>query len=114
MAQIAYEKGCARSTVGKALDDFKLSTDKSERMNVRPGQVPYGFRVKHGRLVPHQGEKQVIAYLSEMKSQGSTYGQMVQWLNKHGVITKNRANGWDRPTVYKILKREIDLPTQPS
>lgn len=33
-----------------------------------------------------------------------SYGKIANWLNENGIKTKNGAK-WDRPTVYKVLKR---------
>jgi Recombinase len=39
-----------------------------------------------------------------LKNTGATYGEIAKWLNTQGVKTKNGAQKWDRPTIFKMLK----------
>lgn len=69
------------------------------------GQVAYGEKIRNGKIVPHLGELRIVGELVSMRKQGLSYGKLVKWLNQNEVPTKNRSKVWDRPTVYKILKR---------
>jgi hypothetical protein len=60
--------------------------------------------VVNGQLLPHKSEQGVIAKLRDLRQAGMSYGKLAHWLNENGVKTKNGAK-WDRPTVFKILKR---------
>jgi Recombinase len=104
MAQIARERGCVRSTVRAALVGLGFKTQDRKELNCNKGQVPFGFRVVHGNLVPHQGEKAVLGRMADLKNTGATYGEIAKWLNTQGVKTKNGAQKWDRPTIFKMLK----------
>ena len=56
----------------------------------------------------HHGEQKIIAELAAKRAEGESYGHLADWLNENGVKTKNCADKWDRPTVYKILKRHLE------
>jgi hypothetical protein len=105
MAQIAREKGCVRWTVGAALKTNEVARGSNDVIRYAPGQVPYGFRVHRGQLVLHQQEQVAIDQIVALRHKGFSFGQIVDHLNSNGVPTKNRVKGWDRPTIYKILKR---------
>lgn len=106
MAQIAREKGCARSTVGKAFKINKIVRGSNDAACHACGQVPFGFRVQKGQLVPHQKEQSTIDYIVALRQGGCSFGQIADHLNSNGVPTKNRAKAWDRPTIFKICQRE--------
>ncbi len=106
MAQIAREKGCARSTVGEALKINKIVRGSNDAVRHAYGQVPFGFRVQRGQLVPHQKEQSTIDHIVALRQGGSSFGQIADHLNSNGVPTKNRAKEWDRPTIFKICRRE--------
>jgi hypothetical protein len=69
------------------------------------------MKMQKGLLVPHLGEKTVIEKLRQLRAEGKTYGDLVDWLNANGIRTKNGGN-WDRPTAYKILKRTTITPPE--
>jgi hypothetical protein len=108
MNQIARERGCARSTVGAALTDFGFEIKVRKDLRCNMGQVPFGFRIVCGNLVPHRAEKLALDKMTGMRIAGSSYGQIAAWLNSERIKTKNRAAKWDRPTVYKILRNRHD------
>ncbi len=109
MNQIAREKGCVRSTVRSALIELGFKTQDRKELHCNKGQVPFGFRVVHGNLVPHNGEISAIQEMIKMKNSGASYGDIAIWLNSKQVPTKNRTGQWDRPTIYKILKKQESL-----
>ncbi len=111
-SQIAREISSARSTVSAHLTEFEIKVDeKMERSN--KGQLGYGERLVKGRLVLHKGERAIISEMAELRRTGSSYGEIVNWLNSRGIKTKNKKNKWSRPTVYKILSKESSLNHQP-
>ena len=54
--------------------------------------------------MPHLAEQEALQQMVFLRNSGSSYGEITAWLNQSGIKTKNRANRWERPTVYKILK----------
>ncbi|MEZ4871342.1 MAG: hypothetical protein R2827_03660 [Bdellovibrionales bacterium] len=63
------------------------------------GQVPFGYRVQRGQLVPHLKEQATISQMVALREDGCSFGQIVDHLNSNEVPTKNRTRAWDRPTV---------------
>lgn len=108
MAQIAREKGCARSTVAAALVNLGFEIRARKDLRCSKGQVPFGFRVIHGNFVSHSSELEVINKMIQMKHRGMSYGEIAKWLNLSKIPTKNRSKKWDRPTVFKIIGRNIN------
>jgi hypothetical protein len=47
--------------------------------------------------------------MAARRADGESFGDLVDWLNGSGVKTKNGAGKWDRPPVYKILKRRLAM-----
>tara|TARA_Y100000590_G_scaffold456214_1_gene606375 strand:- start:1432 stop:1878 length:447 start_codon:yes stop_codon:yes gene_type:complete len=103
-SQIAREISSARSTVSAHLNDFEIEPKDSVNRNSK-GQLGFGERLVKGQVVPHKGELAVIEEMLSMRSDGASFGKIVDWLNQNNVRTKNRVRKWDRPTVYKIINR---------
>jgi hypothetical protein len=59
-------------------------------------------------LVEHLGEQKTIVKMAARRAEGASFGDLVDWLNENGVKTKNGVGKWNRPTVYKILKRYLE------
>jgi len=97
---------CSASTIAKYLLEVGIEPRAERLPRQRRGQIPFGMKLRKGQLVPHKGEQLVNAKLAEMREGGASFRQFVNWLNDKGIKTKNRAKRWDRPTVYKILKRQ--------
>ena len=105
LAYIADLAGVSKTTVKDRVKSFGLKRqDDGPRLR---GQVPYGWRLVKGKLVEHQGEQNIITQMAARRADGASYGGLVDWLNGDGVKTKNGVGKWDRPTVYKILKRRL-------
>ncbi|MGE0171174.1 MAG: recombinase family protein [Oligoflexales bacterium] len=105
--QIARELGCARSTVSKYLADHEIEIRTGDTPGQRKGQTGFGEKVRNGKVVPHLGELALLDKLQEMRDRGVSYGELVTWLNQNGIKTKNGLAKWDRPTIYKILQRNV-------
>ena len=105
LAYIADLAGVSKTTVKDRVKSFGLKRqDEGSRLR---GQVPYGWRLLKGKLVEHLGEQKIIVQMAARRADGASYGDLVDWLNGDGVKTKNGVGKWDRPTVYKILKRRL-------
>jgi hypothetical protein len=104
-AQIAREIRCSRATVIEHLHEFDIPIRDTPAHRQRRGQIPYGMKMRNGKLVEQKGEQEIIEKLRIMRSEGKTYRELVVWLKFHNVKTKNRKSQWDRPTIYKILRR---------
>lgn len=108
MNQIAREKGCARSTVGAALLELGLGRQNKSSLRCNKGQIAFGERILHGRIVRCQSEHRIIKQMAAMRVAGDSYGQIALALNASQVKSKNRKSQWSRTAIYKILKRFSD------
>jgi hypothetical protein len=61
--------------------------------------------MQKGLLVPHLGEQAILADMVKLRQQGKSFGDIADWLNQSEIKTKNGSAKWDRPTVFKIIKR---------
>ena len=106
--QIAREIRSARSTVKEALETFGIqlrSIDDAHKLN--KGQVAYGEKVIKGKTVRHCAEQRVLKQMLKLRNEGASFGKIANWLNSEGIPTKNRTAAWDRPTVYKVIRRSL-------
>lgn len=60
ITQIAAETLSSKSTIRRALMEFKIPIRSIGKPGLRPAQAPYGYRRQNGLLVPHLGEQRVI------------------------------------------------------
>jgi hypothetical protein len=103
--QIADEQECSHSTVLAYLEKYDIPIREYAPQVQRRGQIPYGYRLINGQLVPFIREQKIIHEMVTMRQQGDSLGEITKWLNDSGIKTKNLKAKWDRPTVYKILNR---------
>jgi len=81
---------------------------RAERLpRQRQGQIPFGMKMRGGQLTVHVGEHAIVLKLLQMRAEGKSHSDLVDWLNANGIRTKNGGK-WDRPTVFKILKRNLE------
>lgn len=72
---------------------------------LRPAQIPYGYRLSNGVMVPHLAEQKVISSIKKMSDEGLSYRKICEFLTSVGVPTKNRGHGWHPEMISRILKR---------
>ena len=70
------------------------------------GDVPYGYRLKAGRLVAHESEQEAIALIRELRSKGHSLRRIGEELESQGYRTKTRRKHWNPKTVSAIIERE--------
>jgi hypothetical protein len=75
-----------------------------EAIEGRSGQVPYGKRIKNGRMVDCKSELRLIEKMRDLRDKKYSYWKIAQLLNDWGVSTKNGGTRWHPTTVMKILK----------
>ena len=98
---IAKASGLSRTSVKDALRAYGVKREQGSR--IYQGQIPYGWKLEHGRLVEHKKEQEVIAFMREKREAGQTLRQIADRLNGAGLKTKNQ-RVWQAATVLKILK----------
>ncbi len=105
MNEIARDRGCSRSAIKAALEELGFTIKPRSDLNCSKGQVPFGYRVLNGRLVTHEGETAVLNQMLQWRTSGASFGEIAQRLNARGIKTKNRVRQWDRPTVFRMLRK---------
>jgi len=76
---------------------------KNERREVY-GEVPYGFAVVDGALVPDQEEQDILRRIRHLRAHGMSYQKVADTLNSMGVSAK-KGGQWDRVRVFKIMQK---------
>lgn len=71
----------------------------------RAGGVPFGFNADaDGALTENQTEREALTFMLQMREGGSSYGEIVAELVKRNVPPKKGGPGWQRSSVWRILK----------
>jgi DNA invertase Pin-like site-specific DNA recombinase len=70
------------------------------------GDVPYGYRMEAGRLVPDTGEQKAVALIRELRDAGNSLRQIARELEQRGYRTKTGRRHWHPKTVAAIIDRE--------
>jgi DNA invertase Pin-like site-specific DNA recombinase len=90
---------------------FALNHKRSQ--GERPGTTPYGFETtEDGRLVPVRAEQETLAYIAELRREGTAYATIAEHLNAEGVRTK-RGKRWYASTVASLIKKVIPRHGRP-
>jgi hypothetical protein len=105
IAQIAAQIVSSRATVRKALIEFGIKTRQRGKPGLRPAQVPYGYRMVDGLMIPHQGEQKVLSVVQKMNAKGLSLRQICEFLTSIGVPTKRRGQRWHPEMVRRLLQR---------
>jgi site-specific DNA recombinase len=76
------------------------------------GSIPYAFKEDGGRLVPDQAEQAVLARISVLRDEGTSYAAIADRLNREGVLAK-RGGIWHAMSVRSVLRTSarIAVPT---
>jgi hypothetical protein len=107
--QIAREIRSARSSVLEGLSAYGIPMRSEKKAHQRnKGQLAYGERMMNGQVIVHKAEQRILKKIIKLRDQGHSFGQIADWLNTSGIPTKNAKKNWDRPTVYKIVKRTLE------
>lgn len=70
------------------------------------GDVPYGFRLEAGKLVPDAGEQKALALIRELHAAGHSLREIARELEERGYTTKTGRLHWHPQSVKQILERE--------
>jgi DNA invertase Pin-like site-specific DNA recombinase len=91
------ERQMIRSRTKAALQSKKI---KGERI----GQIPYGYSLSNDgiHLVLCEREQKVIALVKELKSQGVSSRETVNYLNKNKILSRT-GNIWGRTQIVRML-----------
>ena len=78
--------------------------DRGEKLG---GDVPFGFRVRGGKLYPHKREQEAIGFICRLKGKGYSLRAICAELESEGFRTKAGKKQWNPKTVSAIIKREV-------
>ena len=78
--------------------------DRGEKLG---GDVPFGFRVRGGKLYPHKREQEAIGLICRLKGKGYSLRAICAELETEGFRTKTGKKQWNPKTVSSIIKREV-------
>ena len=69
------------------------------------GDVPYGYRLEAGRLIPDPSEQKAIALIRRLHRKGYSLRGIAQELEARGYRTKTWRTHWQPAAVSAVLKR---------
>jgi DNA invertase Pin-like site-specific DNA recombinase len=70
------------------------------------GDVPYGYTLAAGQLIPDAGEQKAIVMIRELHAAGNSLRQIALELEARGYRTKTGRTHWHPQSVKQILERE--------
>ncbi len=70
------------------------------------GDVPYGYRVENGRLVPHPEEQKAVALILDLHLAGFSLRGIARELEARGHLTRRGRPVWHPDTIKGIIDRE--------
>ena len=70
------------------------------------GDVPYGYRLDEGRLIPDAGEQKAVALIRRLHKAGNSLRQIARQLEARGYRTKTGQTHWHPQSVKQILERK--------
>ena len=101
MAHIAKATGLSRTALKDQIRNQVLK--RSQGLPSLKGQVPYGWKIRNGRLIEHKGEQEVIVLMKQHQSSGKSLREICRILDASGIKPK-RGKSWQAASVKKILK----------
>ena len=69
------------------------------------GDVPFGFRVKKGKLIPDAEEQKTVRLVLDLAGKGLSLREVCRQLEAAGVARKNGSKTWHPQTVRRIIER---------
>ncbi|MHA1305292.1 MAG: recombinase family protein [Candidatus Heimdallarchaeaceae archaeon] len=104
MREIARQLNVGHSTIIEAFKRLGIQKNSSNNNTQIPGQIPFGYSYKNGKLEKNEKEQEVIGTIKQLKSNGLSLRGIARELNQKLIPTKN--NGiWHANTLSKILER---------
>jgi len=73
------------------------------------GSVPYGYRVRKGKLYPIPAEQEAVRLILDLHGKGESLRDIGRHLAAAGIARKNGSRSWHPQVVADILKRESAL-----
>jgi len=70
------------------------------------GDVPYGYRLEDGRLVPDAGEQKALTLIRKLHATGASLREIARKLEARGYRTKTGRPHWHPQSVKQIIQRK--------
>lgn len=83
---------------------FALAYKKANREKTG-GDVPFGYRVRAGKLYHHTEEQKVIHMILDLAEKGESLRAICRDLEKRGVARKRGSLSWHPVTVQRIIQK---------
>jgi len=80
---------------------------KKDRGEKTGGDVPFGYIVRGGKLIPHAGEQKTIRLIIELHDQGLSLRDICRHLEEAGATRKRGSRSWHPVTVQRIIKTAL-------
>ena len=115
---ISLKTNFAVSTVRDALIEHWITLRTNKKVNGSSikeqdrsftGQIPYGFCLIDGELIPDPREQKTIKKILELWESGMAYIAIKRWLNNKKIPSKLRRK-WNDKTVAAIVRRHSKKP----
>lgn len=71
------------------------------------GDVPFGFRLEAGKLVPDEGEQKALQLIAELHAAGESLRSIAAVLEARGYQTKTGRAHWHPQSVKQIIERKV-------
>lgn len=71
------------------------------------GAAPFGYFIKHGKLVEDGREQEVIRLIMDLRSKGKSFSGIAKYLNGHKIRTR-KSKRWDHSTVGNIIRYHLE------
>jgi hypothetical protein len=107
IAQIAGQILSSREAVRMGLIEHGIKRTPQGKPRQKPAQLPYGYRLSDGVMVPHLGEQRVVSSIRKMSDDSLSYRKICEFLTSVGVPTKNRGQSWHPEMIRRILTRAV-------
>ena len=69
------------------------------------GDIPFGYKVKKGKLVPHPEEQKTVRLVLDLEGRGLSLREICRHLEAAGVARKNGSKTWHPQTVRRIIEK---------
>lgn len=116
-AAVIYIRIARQKITAAAIAEYKQQKSSELRIRIKAekakarangeycgSKIPFGFRVKNGKLLPVAAEQEIIERIRRMAAAGYKQSAIADVLNADGVKTKY-GKKWHQSTVRKILSR---------
>ena len=95
-----FERDQISDRTKAALDHKRSNGEKTG------GDVPFGYRVRQGRLYPVKTEQRAIAFMVELAGKKTSLRGICRALKDAGIARKDGSLAWHPQSVLRIIERE--------